>query len=69
MTMMAQAPTAGPAFTPRTAEPEPAALRHRRVRLSTGSAAAAHASGYVRTAIAEGRAPVDANVAAFSPAT
>ena len=63
MTMMAQAPTARPAFAPRAGEPEPAELRHRRVRLSTGSAAAAHASGYVRAAIAEWRAPVDLNLA------
>jgi len=63
MTMMAQAPPARPAFAMRTAEPEPAELRHRRVRLSTGSAAAAHASAYVRAAIAEWQAPVDPNVA------
>jgi hypothetical protein len=63
MTMMAQAPTARPAFAPRTAEPEPAELRHRRVRLSAGSAAAAHASAHVRGAIAEWRVPVDKNVA------
>jgi hypothetical protein len=63
MTMMAQAPTARPGFGPRAAGPEPAELRHRRVRLSTGSAAAAHAAGYVRAAIAEWRAPVDMNVA------
>ena len=61
--MMAQAPTARPAFAPRAAEPEPAELRHRRARLSTGSAAAAHAAGYVRAAIAEWQVPVDLNVA------
>jgi hypothetical protein len=63
MTMMAQAPTARPAFGSPAAEPEPAELRHRRARLSTGSAAAAHASGYVRAAIAEWQVPVDMNVA------
>jgi hypothetical protein len=63
MTMMAQLPTARPAFARRAAEPEPAELRHRRVRLSTGSAAAAHAAGHVRAAIAEWHAPVDMNLA------
>src|SRR5277367_708746 len=63
MTMMAQAPAARPALARRGAEPEPAELRHRRVRLSTGSAAAAHAAGYVRAAIAEWRVPVDQGVA------
>jgi hypothetical protein len=63
MIMMAQAPTARPAFAPRSGEPEPAGLRHRRVRLSTGSAAAAHAASYVRVAIAEWGAPVDMNLA------
>jgi hypothetical protein len=63
MTMMAQAPAARPAFAPRAAAPEPAELRHRRVRLSTGSAAAALASGHVRAAIAEWRVPVDENLA------
>ena len=63
MTMMAQAPTARPALGRRAAEPEPAELRHRRVRLSTGSAAAAHAAGHVRAAIAEWRVPVDQGVA------
>src|ERR1700689_3548430 len=65
MTMMAQAPTARPAFSRRAAEPEPAELRHRRVRLSTGSAAAAHASSHVRAAIAEWHAPADENLAAL----
>jgi hypothetical protein len=63
MTMMAQAPTARPAFALRAVEPESAELRHRRVRLSTGSAAAALASGHVRAAIAEWRVPVDLSVA------
>jgi hypothetical protein len=63
MTMMAQAPTARPALARRAAEPESAELRHRRVRLSTGSAAAAHAAGHVRAAIAEWRVPVDQGVA------
>jgi hypothetical protein len=72
MTMMAQAPTARPAFpawpVPQAglAEPaEPAELRHRRVRLATGSAAAAHASCHVRAAIAEWQLPVDRAVAAI----
>jgi len=69
MTMMAQAPTARPAF-PARAEPqvrpaEPAELRHRRVRLATGAAAAAHASCHVQTAIAEWQLPVDSAVAAI----
>ena len=63
MTMMAQAPTARPALGRQAAEPEPAELRHRRVRLSTGSAAAAHAAGQVRAAVAEWRVPVDPGVA------
>src|SRR6202453_5516781 len=63
MTMMAQAPTAPPALGRRPPEPEPAELRHRRVRLSTGSAAAAHAAGHVREAVAEWRVPVDQGVA------
>jgi hypothetical protein len=63
MTMMAQAPTARPALGRWSAEPEPAELRHRRVRLSTGSAAAAHAAGHVRAAIAEWRVPVDPGLA------
>ena len=63
MTMMAQAPMARPALPRRAAEPEPAELRHRRVRLSTGSAAAAHAAGHVRAAIAEWRVPVDPGMA------
>jgi hypothetical protein len=63
MIMMAQAPMARPAFARRAAEPEPAELRHRRVRLSTGSAAAAHAAGHVRAAIAEWLVPVDPGVA------
>jgi hypothetical protein len=67
MTMMAQAPTARPATTPGAAgaarASEPAELRHRRVRLSTGSAAAAHASGHVVAAITEWRVPVDRSVA------
>ncbi len=54
MTMMAQAPTARPALSRWAAEPEPAELRHRRVRLSTGSAAAAHAAGHVRAASPSG---------------
>src|SRR3984885_7901935 len=45
MTMMAQAPTARQALARQAAEPEPAELRHRRVRLSTGSAAAGPAAG------------------------
>src|SRR5580693_1357867 len=63
MTMMAQAPAARPALGREAAEPEPAELRHRRVRLSTGSAAAAHAAGHVRAAIAEWQVPVDQGVA------
>lgn len=63
MTMMAQAPTAPTALGRWSAEPEPAELRHRRVRLSTGSAAAAHAAGYVRAAIAEWQVPVDPGLA------
>ncbi len=71
--MMAQAFPARPAMAPETAGAagaagaagtgESAELRHRRVRLSTGSAAAAHASGHVVAAIAEWRVPVDRNVA------
>jgi hypothetical protein len=78
MAMMAQAPTARPAFPVRP-EPQarpaewvapaewvgPAELRHRRVRLETGSAAAAHASCHVRAAIAEWQLPVDRAVAAI----
>ena len=64
MTMMAQAPTARPALRT-AAEPEPAEPRHRRYRLSTGSAAAAHAAGHVRAAIAEWRVPVDQGVASI----
>src|ERR1700760_4856286 len=41
----------------------PAELRHRRVRLELGSAAAAHASGHVRTAITAWSVPVDPAVA------
>jgi hypothetical protein len=67
MTMMAQAPAARSATTPGTAgaarASEPAELRHRRVRLTTGSAAAAHASAHVVAAIAEWRVPVDRSVA------
>jgi hypothetical protein len=63
MTMMAQAPTARPALGRQAAEPEPAELRHRRVRLSTGSAAAAHAAAHVRAVVAEWRVPVDPGVA------
>jgi hypothetical protein len=67
MIMMAQAFTARSAITPGTAGAartgEPATLRHRRVRLSTGSAAAALASGHVIAAIAEWRVPVDKSVA------
>ena len=63
MTMMAQAPMARPALSSRAGEPEPAELRHRRVRLSTGSAAAALAAGHVRAAIADWRVPVDQGVA------
>ena len=63
MTMMAQAPTARSALGRRGDEPEPAELRHRRVRLSTGSAAAALAAGHVRAAVAEWRVPVDQGVA------
>ena len=70
MIMMAQAFTARPAMAPRTAGTagaagmaEPAELRHRRFRLATGSAAAAHASGHVVAAIAEWRVPVDRSVA------
>jgi len=63
MTMMAQAPPARQSTVARTAGPEPAELRHRRVRLSTGSAAAAHASGHVRAVIAEWRVPVNLDVA------
>jgi hypothetical protein len=67
--MMAQAPTARPAF-PALPEPgdrpaEPAELRHRRVRLATGAAAAANASCHVRAAIAEWQLPVDSAVAAI----
>jgi len=69
MTMMAQAHRARPAIpaqpAPSAVPAEPAELRHRRVRLATGSAAAAHASGYVRAAIAEWRVPVDCAVAAI----
>jgi hypothetical protein len=72
MTMMAQAPTARPAYPARPvpqagpAEADvPAELRHRRVRLATGSAAAAHASCHVRAAIAEWQLPVDRAVAAI----
>ena len=67
MSMMAQAPTARPASVPGSAGAagvaEPAELRHRRVRLTTGSAAAAHASGHVLAAITEWRVPVDRSVA------
>ena len=41
----------------------PVELRHRRVRLETGSAAAAYASGHVRTAIAAWSVPVNPAVA------
>jgi hypothetical protein len=75
MAMMAQAPTARPAF-PAWPEPQagargpaelvgPVELRHRRVRLATGSAAAAQASCYVRAAVAEWQLPVDDAVAAI----
>jgi hypothetical protein len=68
MIMMAQAFKARSAMTtPGTAEAaraaEPAELRHRRVRLTTGSAAAAHAAGHVIAAIVEWRVPVDSGVA------
>jgi hypothetical protein len=67
MIMMAQAFPAHPGMPPGTSGPgpagEPAGLRHRRVRLSTGAAAAAHASGHVVAAIAEWRVPVDTDVA------
>jgi hypothetical protein len=67
MIMMAQALTARSAITPGTAGAarmaEPTALRHRRVRLTTGSAAAAHASGHVIAAIVEWQVPVDRSVA------
>jgi hypothetical protein len=73
MIMMAQAFPARPATAPRTAGAagaagpagtgEPAELRHRRFRLSTGSAAAAHASRHVTAAITEWRVPVDRSVA------
>lgn len=67
MIMMAQAFKARSAMTPATAEAartaDPAELRHRRVRLTTGSAAAAHAAGHVIAAIAEWRVPVDGRVA------
>ncbi len=67
MIMMAQAFKARSAMTPGTAEAartaEPAELRHRRVRLATGSAAAAHAAGHVIAAITEWRVPVDGRVA------
>jgi hypothetical protein len=42
---------------------EPPELRHRRVRLITGSATAAHAAGHVIAAITEWRVPVDRSVA------
>lgn len=58
MTMMAQASPARPATAAGQAE-----LRHRRVRLSTASAAAAHASGHVQAAIAQWRVPVDGSLA------
>src|ERR1700761_387767 len=41
----------------------PAELRHRRVRLELGPAAAAHASGHVRTAITARAVPGDPAVA------
>ena len=41
----------------------PAELRHRRVRLELGSAAAAHASGHVQAAIAAWSVPVNPAVA------
>ena len=67
--MMAQAPTARPALparpVPQDRPAEPAELRHRRVRLATGAAAAAHASCHVRAAIAEWRLPVDSAVASI----
>jgi hypothetical protein len=74
MAMMAQAPPARPAF-PAWLEPQarslgpaervaPVELRHRRVRLATGSAAA-HASCHVRAAVAEWQLPVDSAVAAI----
>lgn len=70
MIMMAQAFGARPAGTPGTPGTagaagmhETAELRHRRVRLTTGSAAAAHASGHVIAAITEWRVPVDRSVA------
>jgi hypothetical protein len=75
MTMMAQASTARPAL-PAWPVPQagamvpaewigPAELRHRRVRLAIGSAAAAHAACHVRAAIAEWELPVDRAVAAI----
>jgi hypothetical protein len=70
MIMMAQAFSARPAIAPGTAGAagaagmgEPTELRHRRVRLTTGSAAAAHASGHVIAAIADWQVPVDRSVA------
>jgi hypothetical protein len=78
MAMMAQAPTArpalpawpvplaGPAGTAERVGPAgPVELRHRRLRLATGSAAAADASCHVRAAVVEWHLPVDDAVAAI----
>jgi len=70
--MMAQASMARPALparpVPQAGPAEwvgPAELRHRRVRLAIGSAAAAHASCHVQAAIEEWELPVDRAVAAI----